>query len=175
VLRRIAILVGVLVLGGGEAAQSQRPLSLSLAGGASLPQGRLGDAVGTGWHALASVGLSTLMQPIGLRLDAAYSRFPLERTTVSGDQTVSSATLNLSYRLPMTNSPISPYVIAGAGAYRLDCSGSVACSAATRFGWNAGLGMKFAALAIKGFLESRFHAVTAGSVRYIPLTIGITF
>ena len=156
-------------------AEAQRPLTLNLAGGMTQPVGAFGDATSTGWHALAGIGLSTLMQPIGLRLDVAHNRFTAE--SVGPDQGVTSATLNVTYRLPMTNSPISPYAITGAGAYRFECFGDIDCGSTTRFGWNAGLGAKFIALGFRGFLESRFHAVNAdaGNVRFVPVTIGLTF
>ena len=69
--------------------------------------------------------LTSLMQPIGLRLDATHHRFDSDAT---GPTTgINSLTVNLSYRMPMTDSPLSPYVIAGAGAYRLDCVGEPDC------------------------------------------------
>src|ERR687884_474888 len=102
------------------AARAQRPISLGLAGGVSFPQGDLRDAANTGWHALGTLALSTLTQPLGLRVDVAYTQFGL--SAGGGHQSVSSATLNGTYRLPMTNSPMSPYLIAGLGAYRSDCS-----------------------------------------------------
>lgn len=149
-------------------ASAQRPVTLTLGGGASIPVGAFADGVGTGWHALAGVGISSLMQPIGIRLDVAHSRFPGDAEV---DQAITSGTLSLSYRLPMTNSPLSPYVIAGGGAYHARCSGVPACGSETRAGWNAGLGTRFAALRVKGFLEARFHA--AGGARFVPLTLGL--
>lgn len=161
---------------------AQRPLSIGLAGGVSLPQGDLGDGVNTGWHALATISLSSLMQPIGLRLDAAYNSFAFSDETAAafgedGDQTVSSATLNASYRLPMTNSPLSPYLITGLGAYRSDCSADTGCDATTRFGWNAGLGTKLHVLGFRSFLEARFHRTRLGegSINFVPVTFGLMF
>ena len=167
--------VGALLLMGTAAGAQDGPWHLSLAGGATLPAGRFGDAASVGWHALARISVSTLMQPIGLHVDIAHNRFTAK--SIGPDQAVSSATLNISYRLPMWNSPLSPYLITGAGAYRFECFGDIDCEAKTRFGWNAGLGTKFAALRMKGFLESRFHAVNAssGNVRFVPLTFGLTF
>jgi hypothetical protein len=174
-MTRPMLVVAGLLLAVSNASQAQRPVTLSLGGGGSLPLGRFGDAASTGWHALASIGLSTLMQPIGLRLDVAHNRFTAK--AAGPDQAVTSATVNATYRLPMTNSPLSPYVITGAGAYRFECFGDVDCGSTTRFGWNAGLGTKFAALGLKGFLEARFHAVNskAGNVRFVPLTFALTF
>lgn len=155
--------------------QAQRPLTLSLAGGGSVPLGRFGDGASTGWHAMAIIGLSTLMQPIGLRLDVAHNRFAAQ--AAGPDQAISSAAGNVSYRLPMTNSPLSPYLIAEAGAYRFECIGSIDCGETTRFGWNAGLGSKFNGFGVRGFVESRLHAVNAhaGNVRFAPVTLGLTF
>jgi hypothetical protein len=158
----------------GSVAHAQSPLQFSVAGGASLPTSQFNNTANTGWHAQASIGLTTLTQPIGLRADVAHNRFTAK--SIGPDQALTSATLNLTYRLPMTNSALSPYVITGAGAYRLECFGNVSCGPTTRFGWNAGLGTKIAALGMKWFVESRFHAVNAntGNARFVPFTFGLT-
>ncbi len=152
----------------------QRPISIGLAGGVSLPQGDLADGANTGWHALGTLALSTLMQPLGLRLDVAYNRFDL--SAGDGNQSVGSATLNATYRLPMTNSPMSPYLISGLGAYRSDCSLAAVCDATTKFGWNVGLGTKLY-VGFRSFLEARYHRTKAGdrNVNYFPLTFGVLF
>jgi opacity protein-like surface antigen len=152
----------------------QRPIFIGLAGGVSLPQGDLSDAVNTGWHALGTIGLSTLMQPLGLRLDVAYNRFDL--SDVDGHQAVGSATLNGTYRLPMTNSPMSPYLISGLGAYRSECSVGPECEATTKFGWNVGLGTKLF-VGFRSFVEARYHRTKRGdaNVSYFPLTLGVMF
>jgi opacity protein-like surface antigen len=152
----------------------QRPISIGLAGGVSLPQGDLADRVNTGWHALATIALSTLMQPLGLRLDVAYNRFEL--SAGDGNQSVGSATLNGTYRLPMTNSPMSPYLISGLGAYRTECSLDVGCDPTTKFGWNVGLGTKLF-VGFRSFIEARYHGTKRGDtdVSYFPLTLGLMF
>jgi Outer membrane protein beta-barrel domain len=152
----------------------QRPISIGLAGGVSLPQGDLADGADVGWHALGTLMLSTLMQPLGLRLDVAYNRFAL--TDVDGNQSVGSATLNATYRLPMTNSPMSPYLISGLGAYRTGCSLDVGCDASTKFGWNVGLGTKLY-VGFRSFVEARYHRTRRGdaTVSYFPLTLGVLF
>jgi len=162
--------------------EAQRPISIGVAGGVSLPRENLRDGTNTGWHALGTLALSAPMQPIGLRLDVAYNRFALDDRLQaalggSGYRAVGSATLNATYRMPTTNSPLSPYLITGLGAYRTDCSLGPDCDAATRFGWNAGLGTKLYALRLRSFLEARYHRTTrAGShVSYFPLTFGVMF
>ena len=178
--RALALLLGTAVPLAPLAAQ--RPLRVGVAGGVSVPEGSLRDGAKTGWHALGTLALSSPMQPIGLRLDAAYNRFAFAdgvRTTSLGDgnQTVGSATLNATYRLPMTNSPLSPYVITGLGAYRTACSLGPGCEASTRYGWNAGLGTKVYTLGVTSFLEARYHRTSRGGsgVHYFPVTFGLLF
>lgn len=170
-LRRFIVSATLLALL-APAAWAQRPVSLLLGGGATVPVGALADATGTGWNALAGVAVSTLMQPLGLRLDGAYHRLSGEAS--GPDRAITSGTLNVTYRLPTPNTPIAPYVIAGGGVYRLECrDGGSGCGSDTRGGWNAGLGTKIAALGLRWFVEARFHHV--GDARYVPMTIGVGF
>ena len=166
-MTRTIPMIAIAVACGAMPVLAQRPVTLTLAGGGALPTGRLGDAADPGWHALAGMQVSSLMQPIGIRLEGTYNRFGADDN--AAETTITSATLNFSYRLPLTNSALSPYVIAGWGAHWLDCAGE-ACDADLRYGWNAGLGTKFN-LGFRGFLETRFHGVT-GKVRYVPVTLG---
>ena len=163
-------------------ASAQRPISVGLAGGVSVPQGNFGDGATTGWHALGTLALSTLMQPLGLRLDAAYNRFAYSDAVQAvraedGYESVSSATLNATYRLPMTDSPLSPYLISGLGAYRTECSTGPGCDATTRYGWNVGLGTKLYVLGFRSFLEGRYHRTERGDrdVNFFPVTFGLSF
>lgn len=174
----VATSIGALVAVSPIAAQ--RPVSIGIAGGASIPSGNLRDGADVGWHGLAAIVVSTLMQPLGLRIDVAYNRFAFsEGTPALADeyQAIGSATLNFTYRLPMTNSPMSPYLISGLGAYRTDCSLAVGCEATTRYGWNVGLGTKLYVLGFRSFLEARYHRTERGDtdVNYFPVTFGLLF
>ena len=147
---------------------AQSPFSIALGGGVSFPEG---DGLSTGWHALGSVVVSSLMHPIGLRLDLAHSQSEFSSDVlpaIDGNSMTSSATLNLTYRLPMTNSPFSPYVIAGAGAYSNDCTG---CESDVDFGWNAGAGTRLRVARFLTIIEARYHR--AQGPGYIPITIGL--
>ena len=175
--------VGALWLGlvsPAASAAAQRPVSIGVAGGVSVPQGDLRDGVTTGWHALGTVALTTLTQPLGIRLDVAYNRFAFSDETRTaaggaGHEAVSSATLNATYRLPMTDALASPYLISGLGAYRTECSLGPGCNASTRYGWNVGLGTRLYLLGVRSFLEARYHRTArAGSdVHYFPVTLGL--
>jgi Outer membrane protein beta-barrel domain len=173
---RTAVLVLALLLSGVQALSAQRRVSLNVAGGVSLPQGDLADQVSPGWHGLATVDLGSPMLPQGLRFDLAYAQFGFDDAVGSGNTSVMSGTLNFTYRLPSSNSPLSPYLIAGLGAYRTDCT-LATCDAATRYGWNFGLGTKLYVLGLRSFVETRYHLTKfhGTPVHYFPLTFGISF
>jgi hypothetical protein len=161
-------------------AGAQRVLSLGMAGGVSVPQGSLSDGASAGWHALGTLVLSAPTQPLGIRADVAYNRFAFsdgvgEAAGTRGHHSVGSATANVTYRLPMTDSPMSPYLISGLGAYRSDCSAGAACEATTRYGWNVGLGTKLYAFRVRSFIEARYHRTARGqrTIQYFPITVGI--
>jgi hypothetical protein len=163
--------------------EAQRPISFGVAGGASLAQGDVNDVVDTGWHALVTAALSSPMQPLGLRLDVAYSRFGFSDEVQSalggeGHLTTGSATLNITYRLPKATWPVSPYLLWGLGAYRTECSLGPGCESRVRYGWNYGLGAKLFFLGFTNFVEIRGHRTKrrgGGDVHYFPLTFGIMF
>jgi hypothetical protein len=160
---------------------AQRPVSLGLAGGVSIPSGQFRDGADIGWHALATIAVSTLMQPLGLRIDVAYNRFEFRDAPpalADENQWTGSATVNFTYRLPMTNSPMSPYLISGAGAYRSECSIESVCGAVTKYGWNVGLGAKLYVLGFRSFIEGRYHRSSRGEesdVHFFPVTFGFMF
>jgi hypothetical protein len=176
--RWITALCGLLALCSPRFLRAQRLITLAVGGGVSIPQGDLSNGANIGWNALGALVLSTPIQPLGLRVDAAYNQFPFSATTTSvlgtGNERIGSLTANVTYRLPTPGTPISPQLIAGLGAYRTDCSAGSACEAVTHFGWNVGLGMKLYVLGFRSFVEARYHRTKANgsSVNYFPVTLG---
>ncbi len=76
----------------------------------------------------------------------------------------------------MMNSPMSPYLISGRGAYRTECSPPAGCDATTKFGWNIGLGTKLF-VGFRSFIEARYHRIKRGdaNMNYFPVTLGLMF
>ena|SRR5919204_4816317 len=155
---------------------AQSPWSLNIAGGLAIPTGDLANRVNTGWHGLATVSLSSPTQVYGLRFDAEYNRFGVDATSPIGRLTTTSGTINLTYRLPSVDSPFSPYLITGLGAYVTECSAASGCGTAAHYGWNVGLGTKLYVMGVRSFLEARYHRTGfhGSSVYYFPITFGIT-
>jgi hypothetical protein len=174
--------VALLLLAPATRADGQGLVSLGVGGGLAMPFGALGDVANPGWRALGTMAIGVPLVPVGLRLDASYDRFGLQRTPLgaagseTGSQSVFAGTVNGTLRL----SPlplITPYAIAGLGPYHVSCSGPATCESATRVGYNAGLGLRFGALLIHGFAEVRYHYVpTPGkSMQFVPVTVGLLF
>ena len=184
-MRRSTVAVATLALLSllAPAARAQSPVSLGLAGGVALPLSSFSDDVIPGWRALGTLSIGVPMIPIGLRVDAAYDRFAVERSLLgstlnaSGAQRIASVTVNPTYRLPVSAPLVSPYLIGGAGSYNVGCSGDFKCGSSTYFGWNGGAGLKFGALGVHAFAEARYHHVnvSGGSVTYVPVTVGLLF
>ena len=162
-------------------AQAQKPISLGIAAGVSMPQGNYGDVAGNGYHATAALGLGLPLLPVGLRIEGSYNRFALSEEMEAlvgeaGNWSLASATANLTYSLPLPAVVVSPYVIGGGGMYWGSCSAD-ACDTQSDFGYNAGVGVKFMMLVMSAYAEARYHSVqTEGeSTNYMPITIGFMF
>jgi hypothetical protein len=176
------LLVALCTLAPAAPLHAQRLLSVGLGGGIALPLSTFSDEVVPGFRALGTLAVGAPLYPLGLRIDGAYDRFDVEAAPAGsvdfdGAQRVVSATINPTYRLPSAGAPISPYLIAGAGAYNVGCTGDYTCESSTHFGWNAGAGFTFRAFGFRAFAEARYHRVEAsgGGVQYVPVTAGLLF
>jgi hypothetical protein len=103
-------------------------------------------------------------------VDAIHHRFSGDGD-LAGEQSLTSGTLSVTYRLPTPGTPVSPYIIAGLGAYHAACHDGLECEGSTRFGWNAGAGMKVRIIGIRTFVEARYHSAGDGAA-VIPVTLG---
>jgi hypothetical protein len=177
-----AILATTLAVAPAGALRAQGLLSAGLGGGVALPLSTFSDEVVPGFRVLGTVALGVPLLPLGLRLDAAYDRFDVERAlegapVSAGAPQVFYVTLNPTYRLPSAGAPITPYLIGGAGSYNVGCAGGLSCESATNFGWNGGAGFRFRLWGLGAFAEARYHRVSAsgGSLQYVPVIAGLLF
>lgn len=157
------------------AAQAQNPMSFGIAAGATIPTGDLGDVVKTGFHGMATLGLSPAMVPFGLRIDGMYNSMEAD----VGDTKLRIIGLTANGVWQMPGVAASPYLIGGVGYYNSDID-IEGVDSSSDFGLNLGIGMKFNLSGFGTFAEARYHTIfdgegDAGNSSFIPLTFGIMF
>ena len=148
-------------------------------GGGAFPVGILSDATTSGWNLGALVTIGSPSAPFALRIDAQWMQLDHQSNLIACltpvglpecsepieyDFRVIDGTANAVYSIP-SESSIKFYVIGGAGVYGertiADIDGSR--STATKFGLNAGAGVRVHLGTVEGFLEARYHNIVHGS------------
>ena len=175
--------VGLAVMLGAQAAHAQG-LSFGVGGGIVVPTGSLSDGMGTGWSGTAQLRVKPPVSPLGLQVDAFYTRFGLDG--IDGHSRMLGGTANALFAFPSA-SPLRPYLLAGPGVYngKTSVDGAPSLESVTKFGVNAGAGFDFGMGKAQLFAEARFHAIFKGSADIstgeektaymIPLTVGLRF
>jgi opacity protein-like surface antigen len=129
------------------------------------------------------LGYSPPALPVGLRAEAGYNEFGFQRG--EGNSHIAAFTANAIFALPAAG--FTPYVIGGAGLYRVGASapvvqvnngqsGFVSTASENDFGFNIGGGVKIPlSSSFETFVEARYNRVSAtgGSLSFIPVTVGI--
>jgi len=170
----LAAIATVAAFSSTAAAQSAKPISLGISGGATIPVGELGDDFSTGYNGTLSLGFQSVGSPIGLRVDGMYNRLsPQDDRPLLSDIEIISANANLVYTLPGVG--IRPYLIGGAGVYGLKIL-DTGLDRETEFGVNGGIGAAFPLSGFTTFLEARFHHIFSEgySTQFVPVTFGIS-
>ena len=177
-MRRIFIglvIAGLSLSGAQLSAQSAKPLTIGLAGGAAIPLGDLADLYNTGYNGTVSLGISSFGSPIGLRFEGMYNKV-LGRDDVGNppDARIVAGTANLVYALPGVG--IRPYLIGGAGYYGLKPDVDN-LESENKLGLNGGIGAVFPLSGFNTFIEARLHHVftDVSSTQFVPVTFGILF
>jgi opacity protein-like surface antigen len=174
----LSTLVGVIALAAPSAsanAQDFNPFEIGGAIGAAIPVGDLGDATDVGYNATFMIGYNPVFLPVGLRFDAAYNEFGIEGT--DGNVNIPSFTANVIFKLPTGG--FTPYVIGGAGLYRVGADLFGQTEADNRFGWNAGGGISMPLSGFKVFVEARFNQARGEdggpNLNFVPIVFGAIF
>ncbi len=172
----------IAIFGTTASAQSTKPVSLGISGGAAIPIGDFSDFYTTGYNGTVSLGIKSVGSPIALRIDGMYNRLSLRDDAVitvppNGfveSASIASANANLVYALPGTG--IMPYLIGGGGIYSTKLHGdNIDRDAENKFGLNGGLGAAFPLSGFNAFIEARLHHVFSDrATQFIPVTFGIS-
>ena len=182
VIRGAVVGLAVALCAGSAQAQG---LSFGLGGGAVIPTGSMADLNSTGWSAMAVARLKPPVAPLGLQVDAFYTRLGLEEG-LDGHSRIIGGTANAVFAFPGA-SPARPYLLGGVGVYNGQTSidGFGESESETKFGLNAGAGFDFGLGKANLFADVRFHAILKGGVDaetleeatayMIPVTVGLRF
>ena len=180
-IRRLLSVLAAGALAGAPAMLSaQSSMSLSVSGGVAAATGDLGDAADLGYNVAAGLNFGGTRLPVGLRFEGAYNGFGL-KNNVDGDVRILTGTANAVFNLSQT--PDSPYLIAGLGAYNRRVSGGTNfrfSDSKTTTGINIGGGLRFPLSGLSTFFEARYHRMLGESgqganYQFIPITFGIMF
>lgn len=158
-----------------SAALAQIAPQLGLRAGISTPIGGLKTSQDMGYNLGVSLGLKPILSPVGVRFEAAFNQFKGKTSGVVKfpDARIFEGTANLLLDLfPMPT--LALYAIGGGGLYNTK-SGSA--SGTTDPGINLGGGLRFGLAGFNAHVEARWHNTFAkgGNLRYVPLTVGISF
>lgn len=193
-MRRFSMLTWVLavtVLLASTPAHAGKLVELGLGGGMSVPVGDTGDAFDSGFHVRGFVHAKPPMLPFGLRGALGYQRFDMASLPVSqtGKAEMLSGLANVTLEL-IPFGPVRPYVTAGLGAFHVkgevDSMSTQTKISETKFGIDAGAGVKLRLGAIKAFAEARFENAFTDqginpalndpkSIKVVPVTFGLVF
>ena len=187
------------------------PVRYGITGGATVPVGDYKDVSSAGWNAGALVELGFPIVPLSFRFDAVWHQLG-DKHDDFGDtfkSRVISGDLNAIYTFAPAN-PTKFYLIGGLGLYNfrnqltaplnVPATGVLAAgdrvlaqsgttptqtfsASSTKFGVNAGAGVRFQFNTFSMFVESRFHNIfgvhgasgSNGNTQMIPITVGVVF
>ena len=148
-------------------AQAQLPFSFGIAGGPNFSV----TADELGFHVGALMDIDLLLMPVGFRVDGMMNQFK----TSAGSNRIFNVTGNVVYT-PLPTPAAKPYFIGGVGFYSSRIKDSPAL-AQDNIGVNAGAGVKLNLLALKVFVDARYHYVfnSGDAFSFIPVSVGIMF
>jgi opacity protein-like surface antigen len=188
--RKLALIVlgAALLAASPLPSEAAGPLSIGVGGGLSIPSGDAGDALERGRHGQAFLSLGVPGVPVGVRGSVGYERFDWKETGEgpAPDGHVSILSGRVGALLYFAPGRIRPYVLGGIGTYRVSsevsADGTDTSRSETRFGIDAGAGLEMNLVLVRAFVETRleniftdggFDGTGDGSVRIVPVTIGV--
>ena len=151
------------------AAQSVR---FGVGGGLTIPIRDYKTSDNTGWHLFGKADIGIPMSPVGVRVDGMYAQTS-KKSPATGNTKLAGGTADLVWNVSTAIPGLKPYVVGGAGFYNVNAGGG----SETKFAWGAGLGTSIGVGPIHGFAEARYMSIhlTGGSVRFVPVTVGLSF
>jgi len=167
----VAAALGVTALASRVGAQV--PARFGLAAGATAPVSTYGDDKNVGYHIGILVDVRLPPTPFGVRVDGAYHEMKFSGNSTKAQ--IFMTTANGLLKMP-TGTPITPYLIGGAGLYNSRRTLLFNTQSRTDVGVNFGGGLRFELSDLSAFVEARYHTVAGDArVRILPITLGVLF
>jgi hypothetical protein len=170
-LAPLVLILTALVATRPAAAQSVR---VGIGAGVIAPAGNATISDNAGWHVLGKVAVDVPLSPVSVRVDGLYGQTS-HPGGVAGHTSIAGGLASLVWHLPTEAADLKPYLLAGAGIYRVKPD----TVAITKFAFGVGGGVAFGHAPLHVSLEGRYLSVRAsGSSRdfnFIPVTGTVTF
>jgi opacity protein-like surface antigen len=180
-LRALGLIAAIAAPAALSAQSSDKPISLGVSGGLSLPMGDFGEGLNSGFNVTGHVYFKPAsLQSIRLRGDVSFDRFSVD----GFDANVRSLgfTGNAIYDFPtQSSSMVKPYIVGGLGLYNSKFSESVGAfegsASDTNLGIQAGAGLTFQLSGFSTFAEARLVNIFSDntSTRFVPIVFGVRF
>jgi hypothetical protein len=170
-LTRLALTLSAVVATRPAAAQAVR---VGIGAGVIAPAGNAVIGDNAGWHLLGKVAVDVPLVPISVRVDGLYGQTS-HQGGVPGHTSIGGGLASLVWHVPTDAPEVKPYLLAGAGVYRVQPD----TTATTRVAFGVGGGVAFGHAPLHLSVEGRYLSVRAsGSARdfnFIPVTASVSF
>jgi hypothetical protein len=147
---------------------------IGIGAGVIAPAGNAAISDNAGWHVLGKVAVDVPLSPLSVRVDGLYGQTS-HPGGVAGHTSIGGGLASLVWHIPTEAPGVKPYVLAGAGLYRVKPD----TAAVTRFAFGVGGGVAFGHAPLHFSVEGRYLSVRAnGGTRdfnFIPVTGTVTF
>jgi hypothetical protein len=148
---------------------------LGAGAGLTIPVGELGRIDQVGYQLNASLQSTPQLATVGFRADAMYAAMGRKETIQDITERIVGVSLGAMIRARSTASSY-PYAVGALGLYNQSTSPRpIGGTSSTDLGFNAGLGARFTLGNRTAFAEARYHHMTSGGARFVPVTLGFLF
>jgi len=179
--RTVLVVMAAMVVGAGAAAAQAAAAAtggvrVGVGAGLLLPLSDYKTADKAGWIAGADVTYWLPSQPIGLRVEGAYSQTSEKTGVVAHKTKIFGGAADVVYAFGTSTDQIRPYLLAGVGVYNVKVD-STSLGTKAGFGGGAGVAFRVGTGATRIFAEGKFTSVkvSGATFSFIPIRVGVRF
>lgn len=159
-----------------QATTTDKPVSLGISGGLSLPNGEYTEGLESGYSLAGHVYFKpATLTSVRFRGDVSFDKWNAEVENAGSFRSLGFVA-NALFDFPTSGTSMTrPYLLGGLGAF--NSKASEGDESETNLGLQVGGGLTFQLSGFSTFAEAKFvNVFTEGtSLRYIPITFGVRF